>query len=528
MIVVSRWKVIVVTAAVLFGILFSLPNFLSDSQLSSLPGFLPHQRLNLGLDLRGGSQLLLEADLGALRTQRMVKLSEDTRSTLTEAHFAFTGPIETNGRVIVQITDPARVNDAANELRRRVAATTVTGHRPVNLTIRDAGRIELSLDEATLASDASQAVDQSIEIVRRRIDPQGNREPSIQRQGATRILVQVPGESDPDRLERLIGQTARLTFQMVDDTVSPEELQLGRAPPGSEILPSDEGRPEVVRRRVIVEGEMLNRASQGYGQEGQPVVNFQFNNEGARRFAEATSRNIGKRFAIVLDGRVISAPVINTAITGGSGYIEGNFTVETANNLAVLLNAGALPVPLRVESKVSVGPGLGADAIRAGATSLAVGAVLIFAFIILAYGMFGLYAAIALIVNILMMTGVLSLTQGTLTLPGIAGIILTLAVAVDANVLIYERIRDEARTGRTPMSAVDTGYRRALVSILDANITTLISAIIMLWLGAGPVRGFALTLIIGVITSVFTAVVITQLLIGYWFRLARPKSLPIA
>ena len=529
MIVVSRWKIIVVAAAILFGLLFSLPNALSDAQIRSLPGLIPHARLNLGLDLRGGSQLLLEADIGALRTQRIVKLTEDVRSTLTEARILFAEPTVANGRVTVQITNPAQVTQAVAELRRRVATTTVSGRRQVNLATRDAGRIELSLDETTLAADAGQAVEQSIEIVRRRIDPQGNREPSIQRQGATRILVQVPGESDPERLERLIGQTAQLTFQMVDDTVTPEEIQAGRAPAGSVILPSDEGAPEVVRRRVIVAGEMLNRASQGNSQQtGQAIVNFEFNNEGSRRFADATSRNIGRRFAIILDGRVISAPRINSAITGGSGFIEGNFTTESAHNLATLLNAGALPIPLRVEAKRSVGAELGADAINAGATSLAIGAVLIFTFIILAYGLFGVFAAVALVVNMLMMVAALSLTQGTLTLPGIAGIILTLAVAVDANVLIYERIRDEARAGRTPISAVDSGYRLALVSILDANITTLISAVIMLWLGAGPVRGFALTLIIGVLTSVFTAVLITQLLIGYWFRFARPKTLPIA
>jgi preprotein translocase subunit SecD len=526
MIALSRWKIIAVAFAVLFGILFTLPNLVPAG---SLPAFLPHARLNLGLDLRGGSQLLLQADLAAFRAQRLTKLTEDTRETLSQAQIVFVGPITANGRVTVQITDLTKVDAAAAALRRRVAATGMSGRRTVNLAVRDAGRIELSLDEGALQADANQAVEQSLQIVRRRIDPQGNREPTIQRQGAARILVQVPGESDPNRLERLIGQTAQLTFQMVDDTVTPEELAAGRAPPGSEILPSDEGRPEVVRRRVLVSGEMLNRAGQGFdSQNGQPVVNFEFNGEGQRRFAEVTTHNIGKRFAIILDGRVISAPVIQSAITQGTGQISGHFTAESALNLATLLNAGALPVPLRVESKQSVGPGLGADAIRAGATSLAIGAALIFAFIILAYGAFGLYAAIALVVNILMMIGVLSLTQGTLTLPGIAGIILTLAVAVDANVLIYERIRDEARTGRTPIAAVETGYQRALVSIFDANITTLISAIIMLWLGAGPVRGFALTLIIGVITSVFTAVVITQLCIGIWFRFARPKSLPIA
>ncbi len=525
MVALSRWKIITVALAIIFGVLFTLPNLLPPNL--RLPNPLPQQRLNLGLDLRGGSQLLLQADIPAMRRQRVVKMVEDSRSVLSEAQINFGEPQINGNRVTILLRDPAQLNAAVAALRQRVANTQGGGRHPVNLDTSGA-QLVLTLDEATLQADANQAVAQSIEIVRRRIDPQGNREPIIQRQGAERILVQVPGDSDPDRLERLIGQTAQLTFQMVDDTITQEEMRAGRAPPGSQILPSESGGIEVIRRRVLVSGEMLNRAQQSFDQNGAPAVAFELNGEGQRRFAEVTSRNIGKRFAIVLDGRVISAPVIQSAITGGSGQITGNFTVESASNLATLLNAGALPVPLRVESKQSVGAGLGADAIRAGAISLAIGAALIFIFIILAYGSFGVYAALALIVNVLMMVGVLNLTQGALTLPGIAGIILTLAVAVDANVLIYERIRDEARAGRTPMAAVDTGYRRALVSIFDANITTLISAVIMLWLGAGAVRGFALTLIIGVITSVFTAVVVTQLCIGAWFRLARPRSLPIA
>lgn len=527
MLALSRWKIIAVTLSVIFGLLYTIPNLLPQSALDAYPKWLPHERVNLGLDLQGGSYLLLEVDVDALRKEKLVQLTEGTREALRTAQIQFSGLAEVNGVITVQITDAAKLNDALNLLRRQVA-NAPDGSKLANMRTLANQTIELSLDPATLQATSAQAVTRSIEIVRRRIDALGTREPSIAPQGTNRIVVQVPGESDPSRIEAVIGQTAKLTFQMVDDTVTTQDIVNGLIPPGDEMLPSEEGPPMVVRRRAVVTGEMLTRAVQGNDQNGRPSVNFTFNGEGSRRFGEVTSRNVGKLFAIVLDGKIISAPRINGPITGGSGEITGNFTVQSANDLAVLLQAGALPAPLKVEARSTVGAEVGADAVKSGAIALGIGAVAIFVFIILAYGSFGVYAAIALIVNILMMVGALTFFRATLTLPGIAGLILTLAVAVDANVLIYERIRDEARTGRTPFSAVDTGYQRALVSIIDANITTLISAIIMFLLGAGPVRGFAVTLIIGVLTSVFTAVVITQLLIGTWFKYAKPKKLPIA
>jgi preprotein translocase subunit SecD len=428
------------------------------------------------------------------------------------------------------ITDPAQVNAAVNKLRTSVGAALagVPGGRDVSIS-SDGQRIRLVFVPEALNAEAAKAVDQSIEILRRRIDELGTREPTIVRQGINRIVVQAPGESDPERLRAVIGQTAKLTFQMVDETITPEDAAAGRVPPGSEMLPSEDGLAStiVVKKRALVTGEMLTDAQQQFDQQGLPVVSFRFNGQGARRFADATAQNVGKRFAIILDGKVISAPNINEPITGGSGQISGSFTVESANNLAILLRAGALPAPLNVEQQSTVGAELGADAVRAGTISLGIGAVAIIAFIILAYGLFGVFAAIALVVNVLLILGIMSFTQATLTFPGIAGLILTLAVAVDANVLIYERIRDEAHAGRSPISALEHGYQRALVSILDANITSAISALIMFQFGSGPIRGFAWTLLIGVVTSVFTAVVITQVLIGWWFRTTKPKTLPI-
>ncbi|HEX4740311.1 MAG TPA: protein translocase subunit SecD, partial [Caulobacteraceae bacterium] len=414
-------------------------------------------------------------------------------------------------------------------LNNSLGERLLTGGRDVTVRQGPAQTIQVAFVPQAAAAAARDAVTRSIEIVRKRIDALGTKEPAITQQGSARIVVEAPGESDPEQLKAVIGKTAKLTFQMVDSSVSADDLQAGRIPPDDQLLPSDDGHAPayVLKKRSVVTGEMLTGASPNHDQNNLPDINFAFNSQGTRRFAEASSQNIGKLFAIVLDGRVISAPVIQTAITGGTGEITGNFTEESAHNLALLLKSGALPAPLKVIEQHTVGAELGADAVKAGQISILIGAVLIFAFIVLSYGLFGVFAAIALVVNGLMIVGAMSLTQATLTLPGIAGLVLTLAVAVDANVLIYERMRDEVRGGRQPMSAADAGFRRALVTIIDANVTTLVAAIIMFQFGSGPVKGFAWTLFIGVITSVFTAVLITQVLIGWWFRTFRPKALPI-
>jgi preprotein translocase subunit SecD len=532
MLTLSRWKVLLVVLSVVLGVVFALPNVLPPATRASLPGFVPKNALNLGLDLQGGSHLMFEVDVGALRNERLTNMVEDTRSQLTEAGIAFTDLGVVNGAVSVRITEAGSVREATRLLRNNIGVPLQggVGGRDVTVSAEADQRLRLAFVAEAMEAEAARAVEQSMEIIRRRIDELGTREPTIIRQGSNRIVVQAPGESDPERLKDIIGQTAKLTFQMVDENADMASVQAGRAPPGSEILPGEDQPIYVVRRRAIVTGEMLTSAQPSFHpQKGTPTVDFKFNGEGARKFGVATRDNVGKRFAIILDKKVISAPVIQSAIMGGSGYIEGNFTAESANELALLLRAGALPAPLTVIEQRTVGAELGADAIAAGQVS-AIGAfVLVLAFMVLAYGfLFGGVSIVALLVNGLLIVAAMSLTQASLTLPGIAGLILTLAVAVDANVLIYERMREEIRAGRTVLSAMDAGFSRAMLTIFDANITHLGAALIMFSLGAGPVKGFAWTLAIGVFTSVFTAVLVTQVLLALWFRAARPKTLPIA
>nr|WP_295111851.1 protein translocase subunit SecD [uncultured Caulobacter sp.] len=531
MLTLSRWKIIAVTLSVIFGILFSLPNVLPQKTLDAMPGWLPRQKLNLGLDLQGGSYLLYEVDTEALHRERLSNLVEDVRTQLRNEQIPF-GELAQQGDVVsVRIGDASRYNDAMNVLRKNIGAPLagVIGGKDVAVSGKGDQRIQLEYVPEAIRADAAKAVDQSIETVRRRIDSLGTKEPSINRQGANRIMIQAAGESDPERLRAVIGKTAKLTFQMVDETVTPEDIQAGRIPPGSEVLKGDRyAAVYVVKKRAVVSGDELTNATQTFDQNGSPAVGFAFNGAGARKFGDVTTRNRGKRFAIVLDKQVISAPQINDPITGGSGIITGSFTAQSANELALLLCSGALPAPLNIEDQRTVTAELGADAVKAGSISLAIGAASMFVFVILAYGLFGAFAAIALVVNVLLIIGIMSFSQATLTFPGIAGLILTLAVAVDANVLIYERMRDEANAGRTPMAAADHGYKLALTSILDANITSLISGLIMFSFGSGPVKGFAWTLVIGVFTSLFTAIFITQVLIGWWFKATKPKKLPIA
>ena len=529
MLQLSRWKVALVALATLFGLVFTIPNLLPAPAFKALPGFL-QQRLNLGLDLQGGSYLLLEVDLKALKAEQLNATVEESRRVLGEAGVAFSGLGVQDSVVRLRVTDPARLDTAQQKLAD--AAPQLQGASGREYAVERAPDQTLVLRPAARYDQlsASRAVDQSIEVIRRRVDQLGTREPTIIKQGLDRIVVEAPGESDPQRLRDVIGKTAKLSFQMVDDAAPPVTPGLTAIAPAGDVIMKSASGPEVLtlKKRVVVSGEDLVTASQTFGQNNDPQVFFRFNGRGARRFADATAQNIGKRFAIVLDNQWISAPVINTAITGGSGVIEGgNFTQESANELALLLRSGALPTPLHVEEQRTVSAELGADAVRTGAISLGVGALAIIVFIVLAYGLFGLFAAAALIVNVLLLVAILTVTQATLTLPGVAGLILTLAVAVDANVLIYERMRDEERAGRTPLLAADSGFRRALVSIFDANVTTLISAAIMFQFGTGPVRGFALTLSEGVLTSLFTAILITQVLIGWWFRSAKPRTLPI-
>ena len=525
-----RWRVILCLAATLFGIAFTLPNVLPDSVLAPISSWAPHQKLNLGLDLQGGSYLLLEVDTDALKAERLTNLVEDVRKTLGDAQLGFTGLAVANGKVVVRITDPGQI-PAAQTALQKLGAPMVTGGRDITVVSGPDQTLSLQLADQALIADGSKAVDQSIEIIRRRIDSLGTKEPNILRQGVNRIVVEAPGESDPEKLKSVIGQTAKLTFQMVDDTVPVSEAMAGQVPPDSVLLPDLEGPPGtmiLVKRRALVSGEMLTDARSGNDQYNRPDISFRFNSTGAQRFAVATSQNTGKRFAIVLDNKVLSAPNINEPITGGSGEITGNFTVESASNLALMLRSGALPAPLKIVEQRTVGAELGADSVRAGALAGVIAIILIAAFMILAYGfVFGGISVLGLLINMTMVLGAMSLFGATLTLPGIAGLILTIAMAVDANVLIFERIRDEERAGRKPAMAIDTGFSRATVSILDANTTSLIAALILFQFGAGPVKGFAWTLSIGVLTSVFSALFITRLLVVWWFRSLRNKRLPI-
>jgi len=521
----QTWKVVLILAVCAIGVLFSIPNLVPASQLAQWPRWIPHKQVSLGLDLQGGSHLLLEVDMDSVVKEQLNNLVDELRAALVAQKIGYTGLEVQGDHVALTLREPNRLED--------VRAAVQKINADLVMTSGENGAISIKQSDLALQARRGSAVDQSIEIVRRRIDETGTKEANIQKVGEDRILVQLPGVENPEHVKELLGKTAKMTFQLVDTNASVEDARRGKLPPGDVLLPAENGARQgmpsayVVRRRVMVSGDTLTDAQPSFNSTNQPVVSFKFDSTGARRFADATRENVGKPFAIVLDNKVISAPNIREPILGGSGIIEGGFTVQTANDLALLLRAGALPAPLTILEERTVGPDLGADSIHAGALASIVGIVLVIVFMVIFYGLFGLFADVALFFNLCIMMAVLSLFNATLTLPGIAGIALTLGMAVDANVLIYERIRDEAHAGRTPIMALEHGYQRALVSIIDANITSAISAIIMFQFGSGPIRGFAWTLLIGVFTSVFTAVIITQLLIGWWFRATKPRTLPI-
>jgi len=538
----APWKTALIAIVVLIGLLFSLPNFVPASERVNAEGepvgiwsTLPHQTINLGLDLRGGSHLVFQVDMEEVRVERLSNLADDARAAMRQnPPILLSGTAAVVGDdVIVRLAreeDFERALDRLNDLNEPI--TTAAGGQGLQQTLTispdDDGRtIRMGITQAALEAIQQRTVTQSIEVIRRRVDSTGTTEPTIARQGEDRVLVQVPGESDPQRIIDLVGTTARLTFHMVEDGVSINTDGTGRTPPGVMIMPTERpGEPFLaVQRRALVTGEQLVNASQSFDQNGQPAVSFRFNTSGATSFGEATANNRGRRFAIVLDDTIISAPRIRSAILGGSGIIEGGFTVQSANDLSNMLNAGALPARLSPIEQRTIGPGLGQDSIERGQIAIAIGFSLVIVFMLAAYGFFGVVSTVALLANILLLLGALSGLQATLTLPGIAGIILTIGMAVDANVLIYERVREEYRLGRTVTTAIETGYQRALAAILDANITTFIAAAVLFMLGAGPVRGFAVTLGIGIITSVFTAFVLSRLLISIWLRAARPKKL---
>jgi preprotein translocase subunit SecD len=529
----TRWKALAIILGALLVCLCAVPNFFSEATVKTWPTW-AQRRLVLGLDLQGGSHLLLEVDANSVKKDKLDQVRDDVRRALREAKIVYTGLATKPDSVEVRISKDTDVPTALSKLRELSqplgGLLGSNGQRSLEVTDAGGGLIRLSIPPAAILERTRQAVEQSITIIEKRVNELGTVEPLIQRQGVDRILVQVPGLQDPTRLKALLGQTAKMDFRMVDTTVPPDQAVTGQVPPDSEVLPSAESpdRPYVIKKQVLVSGGDLTDAQPGFDQRnGQPIVSFKFNSSGSRKFAQATTENVKQPFAIVLDNKVISAPVIQEPITGGQGQISGNFTVQQANDLAILLRAGALPAPLTIIEERTVGPGLGQDSILSGELAAYVGSILVIVFMLLTYRLFGVFANIAVAINVAMIFGVLSLLNATLTLPGIAGIVLTVGIAVDSNVLIYERIREELRGGRTAISAIDAGFKRALSTILDSNITTFIAAAVLFYVGTGPVRGFAVTLGIGIITTVFTAFELTRLIVAGWVRWKRPTGVPI-
>jgi protein-export membrane protein SecD len=521
----SRLKTTIILAVCLLGLLLGVPNL-----FSAPAAWLPWRTVHLGLDLKGGSYLLLEVDMKAVVKERLDNLADGVRQALREKKI-FYQSLDTQqdqNRVVLRLRDAKQTDDATAAMRSLVSVDPNNGQADLSVDSTPDGTITLTLSQSALISRATGAVDQSIEIVRRRIDETGVLDPQITRQGTSRIVVQLPGISDPDRIKQLIGKTAHMTFRLVDDTANPTGG--GQPPPGDDYLAMQDNPNQkiAVRRRIDVDGADLTDARAGTNSEtGEWVVNFTFNSVGARRFADISRANVNHRFAVVLDDKVITAPVIREAITTGRGQISGSFTAASANDLAVLLRAGALPAPLTVVEERSVGPELGADSIRAGAISLVAGFVFVIVFMGVFYGLFGWFANFALVVNLVLMLGIMSLLQATLTLPGMAGILLTLGMAVDANILINERIREEQKLGRPPLQALEHGFKRAYSTIFDSNATAFLAHVMLFVFGSGPVKGFAVTITVGIVTSLFTSWMLTRLLVSRWYVANRPKVLPV-
>jgi preprotein translocase subunit SecD len=529
----TRWKALAIILTTLVVCLCAVPNFFPEAKVKTWPLW-AQRHIVLGLDLQGGSYLLLEVDSNYVKKEKLDQVRDDVRRVLREAKIPYTGLVSRADSAEVRVTKDTDVPTALTKLRELSqplgGLLGSSGQRSLEVSDAGGGLIRLNVPQAAITDRVRQTIEQSIQIVERRVNQLGTVEPIIQRQGTDRILVQVPGLQDPTELKRILGKTAKMEFRMVDSTVSPDQAQAGRVPPDSEILMSAQAPkvPEVIKKQVLVSGGELTDAQPGFDQRsGEPIVSFKFNTSGSRKFAQATVDNVGQRFAIVLDNEVISAPVIREAITAGSGQISGSFTVQSANELSILLRAGALPAPLTVIEERTVGPGLGQDSIEKGELAAYVGSIMVIVFMLVTYRLFGVFANIAVAINVAMIFGLLSLLNATLTLPGIAGIVLTVGIAVDSNVLIYERIREELRGGRNAISAIDAGFRRALSTILDSNITTFIAAAVLFYIGTGPVRGFAVTLGIGIITTVFTAFTLTSLIVAGWVRWKRPKTVPI-
>ena len=535
MLYIGRWTKITVVIIGILGVIFTVPNFLPSAWLEKFPSWVPHQTISLGLDLQGGSYLLMEVDLGAVSKERLETLQGDVRAALRKAHIGYTDLNTQGDTVTFRVIDPARLDEARNLVKALAApagSLFSLGNQEYDIAVQPDGRISMTMSQAYQNQSRGDIVGQSIEVVRRRIDELGTREPAIQRQGEDRILIQVPGLKDPGHLKEVLGKTAKMTFRLVDMGASAADAVKGVVPLGDELLYEEDKNgnktPYVIERRVMVSGDRLTDARAGFDQRtGEPVINFRFDSSGAKKFGDVTKENVGRPFAIVLDNKVLSAPVIREPILGGAGQISGSFTVQSATDLSSLLRAGALPAPLKVIEERTVGAELGADSIAAGKLAAIGGLLAVVVFMFLTYGLFGGFANLALAVNITLLMAILTAFQATLTLPGIAGMVFTMGMAVDANVLIYERIREEMRSGKTIIAAIDAGFRRATATIIDTNATHVLAALILYFVGTGPVRGFAVTLGLGVATSFFSAVMVTRLIVVTWLRQMRPKALTI-
>ncbi len=532
----ARWSIGLVILLVAAAFYWAVPNLFSAQTVAGWPSFLPNRQIVLGLDLRGGAHLLLQVERDSLIEPRVKTLFSEIRSAMRGERIGYVNLAANDRSVSFTLRDPADAEKAMTALQELTLPiqSGLFGQSSVSEVDleRDGSRITANLTEDGIEERVRSAVDQSRGVLERRINALGTTEPAIQRQGVDRILVQVPGisEEDNERLKKLVNDPAVMTFHLecLEGTLS--EALASRPPPGCEIAQTDDpAEPEVlITSDSRLSGDDLVDAQPAFDtQTNQPIITFRFNQRGGAIFGQLTQENVNRRFAIKLNDTVITAPVIRSPILGGVGQIEGNFTVESANDLAILLRAGALPAELTIIEERTVGPSLGHDSIAAGKIAALYGMIAVVVFMILVYGLFGLFANVALAINIVMVAAVLTALQATLTLPGIAGIVLTIGMAVDANVLIFERIREEVALGRSAINAIESGFRQALRTILDANITTGIAAVALFALGSGPIRGFAVTLLIGIVTTVFTAFVLTRMIVAIWVRRTRPKTVPV-
>ena len=534
----SRWKVGTILAMLLIGLLFALPNVLPENLQKKMPGFLPKNTINLGLDLQGGAHMLLKVDLKDGLDKTLKAQLDNIRAAMRKQRLRPSIRLK-NDAIYITFKTPEDEAVGAPILQKQnqfiKQGSLASGRMLVIEKLGDL-RYKVTVSKDYLKYLSDRTIAQSIQVLRKRIDPTGTTEMTLAKEGNERILLQIPGAKNIDEIKSRIQRTAKLSFHEV---VNADQRTMslcigdgktkGQCPLGKKAYPQRQGGYLMLKEREVVSGAELQSASEGLKQQtSEPIVNFAFNTSGARKFCDFTAKHVGEPFAVLLDKEIITAPNVNTPICGGRGYIEGNFTMDSARELALLLNAGALPAKLEIAEERTVGPELGRDSIAAGMRASVIGLIFVAIFMWLAYGFrFGTIANVALATNIILIVGALSLLGATLTLPGIAGIILTIGMAVDANVLIFERIREEARNGRGPINAIDTGYRLSLSPILDANITTLIAAVTLYFVGSGPIRGFAVTLAIGIVMSVFTAVYVARLLSSIWLRMARPKTLPI-